>query len=492
MNKSVTEKLKNTLRLNTIVTAFLVAAGLASFIFAFGTEGSQFDLYEYCFKPPQFTDPKSESEYCTLDKRYKGVTWIIASERESNPELNKATFIRGIKATKPYSGWYGLSSAGCFLLAYTIWSATTNYYVVLLHSTLREQEKRIIENAVIHKNGLDLLMRKELLEKELVEDVQNRQQAERLYRKKSPTEKQVLAEQFLKQKELDELALHLKKSTIQAETAEQDKRKWEANLDALKAKAKAQDDLWGDGTPKEDEPLTKESLKKLLKSHEDGWLWELVCNRKPLWVIGAQGSFKSNFASCLVMCRYLFNGWKLASISDPQFHQNSKPGKPWEPLITLEPEVYGQTEDGSGFDWEGVGNAMESAFDRWSNRTESDPIIQSIWDEVTNYSSNVALTDKWALRLNSDPRKANEAIILLSHGKSKIATGGGDGLKETKEENSLFLRLGSRNDQSPTFKGRLEGWKDDNGELLEEKKVTIPKEWFNTVSISALLNSPAV
>ena len=487
MDKVQIKKLKNTLRLSSIVTTLLVAGGLASFITAFGTEGTRFDLYEYCFKPPYYTNPESSKEYCTPDKRYKGVTWIIAAERESNPELSKATFIKGIKATKPYTVWYGLSSAGCFFIAYLIWHSVSNYYVVLLHSIVRNQEQRIIHEAVSSKNNLDLFIRKSLLEKEFVEDVQNRQQAERLYLEKSEAERKALAEQYLQQKQLQELSLELKQATFKADTAEQDKRRWEANLDALKAKAKTEDDLWNEDSPKKDEPLTKDSLKKLLKSHEDGWLWELVCNRKNLWIIGAQGSYKSNFASCLVLCRYLFNGWKLASISDPQFHQNSKPNKPWEPLNSLEPEVYGQGDDGSGFDWDGMKEGMEAAFDRWSKRTEEDPIIQSIWDEVTNYASNVALTDKWAMRLNSDPRKANEAIILLAHGKTKLMTGGGEGMKETKEENSIFLRLNSRNNLTPTFKGKLEGWKDDDGNLLEEKPITIPKDWFNVRSISSLI-----
>ena len=478
--------MNNRLRLSSLFTMLFIVLGSVFFVGGMASEGSKFDLYEFCFKPKQFTDQDSEKNYCTSDKTYTGVTWVIASEKLRNPELNKITYIRGIKATNPYAGWYGLGATTSFAIAYLIFTQTTNYYLVLLNSRVRDYEKQITEAAILTNKELELLAKREALNVEYVSEKLDREQADRLYALKHGFEKKSLAEAHQYKIELDNQLRQLKHATIKADIAEESKREAEATLDAHKASQKLQDP-WGDEVSTKGTITSLEALKQRLKEHEDGWMWELTNSTKPLWIVGAMGSGKSYFAASLVLCRYLFREWNLVSLSDPQYHQNQH--KAWKYLKGLNHSVYGITDTGEGFDWEGIEEAMYKSYERWGTRTEKDPVVQSVWDEVTNYSSNVALTQEWSLRLNSDPRKSNEAIILLSHGKTAIASGGGKGLKEIRDENSIYLKLTSKNDQTPTYKGRLEGWKDDDGNLLEEVKVTVPHKWFNPDSILSLKNS---
>lgn len=484
--KSPSKNLKSQLLFGTLVTGTSLLAGFSFFVYAFGTEGTRFDLYEYCFSPKQLLNPKSKKRYCVSDKRYTGITWLVAKEYETSEDFKKVTFLKGIKADRPNTAYLGLTSTFFMFLAWISWKSTTFSYISSLHKLIREKELQIIQTATEYENELALFTLKE--QNSLKEEVlrEQRGHANRVYDDTPDWERQAQREQAIKQKLTEEKLYQLKHSQIDADTAENEKIKYEARLAALKAKDKCKDDPWEED--RETNNLNKESLKARLQEHEDGWLWELVQMKKPLWLIGGMGSGKSNFAASLVLCRNIYNGWPLVSICDPQYHQNSLKGKPWDYLRQLEHDVYGTYDDGSGFNWDSIQEAMEDCFTRWSTRTEKDTVIQSLWDEITNYEANVNITPVWARRINSDPRKANEAMILLGHGKSKAATGGGEGLKEMKEENSVFIRLGCTNQQTPTFKGKIEGWKNNEGEIVEEMKITYPKEWFNPASILEVLN----
>lgn len=481
----VTKKIRNRLKLNAVLTLGLVLTGSVFFISAFATEGTRFDLYEFCFKPTNLKNPKSASKFCGKSQVYRGVTWLVAREYENSTDFKKVSLIRGLKADRPDTGWIGLISAFFFLGAWLTWKEATLTYTSELHKLIREKERDILEFALLSDKDFELIMRQTKLEAKYEAEIQDRTHADAISDLKPDWEKKALREKALEQQETASLERELHNETLRAETEEQRKIRYEAAVAALKAKSKIDNtDPWEE---EKKDILTKESLKLRLQEHEGGWLWELVDNKKPLWVVGGQGSWKSNFASTIAMCRYIFNGWKIVSITDPHMHQNRLKDAPWYNLIRLEPECYGQHEDGTGFNWESIEESIEACFKRWKERSLQSPIVVSIWDEVSSYSDNVNSSDGWALRINTDPRKANEAMILLAHGKTQRMTGGGKGTSEAKEENCIFLKLGSNNKGLPTFKGYLEGWKNEEGDIIEEMKITIPKDWFNPITIGELL-----
>lgn len=485
MKPKATTQLKSKLRANSLLTLSLVVAGSIFFIGAFGTEGTRFDLYEFCFTPKELKNVNNKDKYCNKYHVYRGVTWLVAKEYETNPDFKKVTLIRGLKADRPDTGWVGLASSFFFLCAFLSWRGATLQYMTSLHKLIREKEKEILEFASISDAEYGLVNRKVQLETQYEVAKQDRQHAEGMQNLYEDWELKAIREKSLEQKETQDLERELHNETLRAEKEKQSKERYEAALDALKAKSKIdKTDPWSE---ERDEPLTKDSLKQKLKEHEGGWLWELVEMRKPLWVIGAQGSGKTNFASALVLCRYLYNEWKLVSIADPQFHQNGAKDAPWSFLQFMEPTCYGMDEEGNGYHWEGIGDAIVETSKRWAQRGEKDPIIQSLWDEVTNYKDNVDIAPTFTKRLNSDPRKANEAIVLLSHGDSVAMTGGAEGSKKARKDNSLEVHLTAHNKQIPTFKGRIEGWKNEDGEVVEKMRITVPKEFFSPQAISQVI-----
>jgi hypothetical protein len=69
-----------------------------------------------------------------------------------------------------------------------------------------------------------------------------------------------------------------------------------------------------------------------------------------------------------------------------------------------------------------------------------DPIITSIFDEVTNYSKHDESKDAakdFSSRAVSDPRKAAEGIIMIAHAFSNAATGGSEAM-QTLELATVF------------------------------------------------------
>ncbi len=233
-------------------------------------------------------------------------------------------------------------------------------------------------------------------------------------------------------------------------------------------------------TPKKEKLESKEAIKteliEKLKDHEDGWLYELCTGYKPLWILGDMGSWKSYCAATIALCRYYLNGWEIESICDPHLHQNRS--KSWKELLELGPKCYGSNQD-----WNQINQGILKAFDRWATREEEkDSVITSIWDEITNYSKHeecAKSASEFAGRVVSDPRKAAEGIILIAHAFTNKTTGGSEGYAEAREGNSIQLRLTSTNKMQPTFKGKLTGFKNEEGEVLEELAITLPKDWLN-------------
>ncbi len=203
---------------------------------------------------------------------------------------------------------------------------------------------------------------------------------------------------------------------------------------------------------------------------------------KPIFVIGSQGSWKSYGSATIALCRYYLKGQKIASIVDPHFNKNLD--ESWKELIPLEPETYGGAQD-----WEDVNVGIQEGFNRWNHRTLKDEALTSIWDEQTNWILHDECANsakEFMGRVISDPRKSNEGVLVITHSFTNAGTGGSSGFAASREEGVLQLRLNADNEMKPLFKGKLIGFKDEDGELIEDMKITIPKDWFNPSAIKKM------
>jgi hypothetical protein len=214
-------------------------------------------------------------------------------------------------------------------------------------------------------------------------------------------------------------------------------------------------------------------LTEDIKQHEGGWLWEVMTSTKPIWLVGGQGSGKSSLAAAIVLCRYHILGQKLELICDAHGQKNRI--KAWKHLIPLECEVVGERNN-----YEAIATGMTEAIARWSDRTENDKPIQSLWDELTQLSMQPECESevkKFVRHSLTDVRKANEFLICIAHAFTNAATGNAEGFKELRDQETIQIKCKSKNGRQPLPHAELSGIYDDNGELILERPITIPG-WF--------------
>lgn len=467
-------------------------AGFSLLVPAFTLDGSRFDYQTWCVMPKW----KPVEERSCIGKIHQGIKWRVAKEASQSPEFRgKVTFLQEIPATNGNSYIFGFGSAVLFGVSGILCALAKGQIANKLDVLVFNYKIRLITNSLAAERDLELLSTYESqLRTQALKELDN-VHTEEMRMLTTPEEQFVAREEGRIQGELDLLRLEHDKAALRASTAKQLESEAKHLVERKKLQHKLDsDDLWLDDTKANYDKLTKAQLVSLLKEHEDGWLYELVGSPLPLWVLGSQGSWKSNFAACIALCRQVINNWQIHSITDPHAHQNIHKGEAWYHLQELEPAIFGITPEGEGYYWLGVEESIQEAFTRWSTRGKDDERIQTIWDEVTKYGLRdndgnylVPSGNEFMFRIYGDTRKANEVPILIGHTFTNKGTAG-EGTKQLREDGSIRLWLGRNNTQKPTFKGRLEGWVDANGVPLEEKQVSIPKEWFNQKSLMSIIN----
>ncbi|MEG4915758.1 hypothetical protein [Microcoleus sp. B7-D4] len=216
----------------------------------------------------------------------------------------------------------------------------------------------------------------------------------------------------------------------------------------------------------------KARLLKLIESHEDGWIGQLM--QKPLLVYGDMGSFKGHFVAFLGLCRYYLREHQIISIADPHFHQNEDAC--WKYLIKVGVPGYGANHN-----YKTVGEQLDAMYLRFATRTLKDKPYTSIWDEVTGYAFDEGTKEpakKLIQKIVADPRKANECPILIGHDNTLVSLGGSEGFSKSRDRGIIQLELYSDSENKPLFKGTLSGIKNADGEFIDAQKISISAEWI--------------
>ena len=181
---------------------------------------------------------------------------------------------------------------------------------------------------------------------------------------------------------------------------------------------------------KNPEDARKKIIISQLKEHEDGWLWKVINAKKPLWIIGEQGSGKSSFATCVCLIRYALFGWQLRMVVDAHGQKNEKDA--WKPLA----EVFSNFQEmlvGSHNNYEAIAQGFLESIDIWAERMGQNPkpdYIQSIYDEMTQLSMQPDCKEEakaFVRNSMSDTRGGRDKVICIAHTFTNAATGDASG-----------------------------------------------------------------
>lgn len=476
------QEIKQLLRRNGLITAGLTLAGFSLLIPAFSVEGSRFDYQEFCFKPPVVHTPNHQ--YCKGEKIRRGIAWKVALERSGVPEFReKITLLRYLPAQNPNAGACGLSASMFLASAFAFFRHGTEQVADNLDVIVANKRAIVLEHALEQDKHISIQGLKATQEKEFITDLMNRDHATALYTLMADGERDLEGKHHAQRLGLEDAEIEAELALLKAKTAEAKEKELKHQLEAQKliAKSKTKDSTSADSAAAGNEQAKDELLSKL-KDHEGGWLYTVVMTNKPVFLIGSSGAWKSYCSAAIALARYYLKGQKLISITDP--HLNKNLADSWKELIPLEPELYGGAQD-----WAEVSLGIQEGFNRWNKRTLKDEPVTSIWDEQTNWPKHEQCVDaskEFMGRVISDPRKSNEGVMVITHSFTNAGTGGGGGFAQAREEGVLQLHLNSDNEMRPLFKGKLLGFKDDEGELVDEMKITIPKEWFNPSAITKM------
>ncbi len=131
-------------------------------------------------------------------------------------------------------------------------------------------------------------------------------------------------------------------------------------------------------------------------------------------------------------------------------------------------------------------------YERFTRRTLDDHPVTSIFDEVTRYKfepDTQEAAEQLGSKLSSDPRKANESPIVIAHARTLAALGGGDGFADAINSNFIIIKLNSNDEQEPLWRGTISGIKDEEGEPIENMKISIAPDWIRSSWVCDLFNS---
>lgn len=236
------------------------------------------------------------------------------------------------------------------------------------------------------------------------------------------------------------------------------------------------------GTSKNTQSARKEEVINRLKDHEDGWLWVLVNGKKPLWIVGEQGSGKSSFASAVALCRYGLLGMKLRLVVDAHGQKNIHDA--WKALSQVIPEFVSLLV-GAYNNYEAIASAFTNSIHVWAERMGEHPKpapVQSLYDELTQLSIQPECQEavKSFIRHSmSDTRGGRDRIICISHTFTNAATGDAAGFKQLRHKSVMLVERFSADGEVPQQEVTYVA----GG---EEQQQTVPT-WFKPATLLSLL-----
>jgi hypothetical protein len=71
-------------------------------------------------------------------------------------------------------------------------------------------------------------------------------------------------------------------------------------------------------------------------------------------------------------------------------------------------------------------------------------------------------------KILSYPRNSHESPIVIAHNNTNAAWAGNSGFSDSIQGNVIQIKLYSRSEQTPVFRGTISGIKDEEGEFIKD------------------------
>ncbi|MFN9179589.1 MAG: hypothetical protein ACK6A9_14080, partial [Dolichospermum sp.] len=286
---------------------------------------------------PMFSDSIKHEEtlYCNVksschpSKIKKGISFLVDRERRNQLFDNNINVVKILPPEDPKAVSYGLCASLFLLSAYGVSKALTDSQEKSIHSQLKLLKIKALETDIIEQTHIDLFGFSKSNQAEITKQVIARQTTGTLQRLKSEGEVQLDRLNGQLQGQLSLKSHQLQLSELDKETAKNNFETLETQKKIDRLNKPVQDAK--QSTPNEE---LKNRLVEVLKGHEDGWLWTVIKAAKPLWIIGEQGTGKTNTSVAIALIRKYCLNIPVYRIADR--HLNGANSKVWK---LLEPQI---------------------------------------------------------------------------------------------------------------------------------------------------------
>lgn len=478
--------------------AVSVISGISGFIglslLTYSQTGTKYDMVEFCFKPHELTHIESAEKFCTNDKKYAIPIGYWNEERYtlSNPRFQrddifilseKAHKLGIIPASNPDAYKYALFSIPLLGAGAVLFSLRINRYKLEFPIYYESVKTDLNLNILEGEKDRSIHSHKSQVEEKYYKDELDKQDKDQRFMDLTPEERQATIEdaqlnyerasgQSTTQYDLmiQQLREQLAKSKAETVKHNLEEEKLMKKLQTVKGQTV-------DTNSNEKTNQLKKDLINALKQHENGWLWSIINNATPIWLIGRQGSGKTFTAASIALVRKHCLDASIYYLIDR--HAGSDNEKAWQYLYV----------DNKAISEEEIDQAFKNCVTRWKQRIldKVDSFEQIILDEFTHLKDLIgdSAAEFYKMHL-SDTRKAKSMLVAISHTDTNSAYP--EGTKAMREAGTILIKKFSKNGRKPLSKIEItRGYFDNNGDEIKDFQGTIPI-WFSPDKLDGHFN----
>lgn len=435
---------------------------------------------------PMFSDSikYEETLYCNVksscrpSKIKRGISYLVYQQRRNKLFDENINVVKILPPEDPTAVNYGLAASLFLLSAYGVSKSLTDYQEKSIHSQFKLLKIKALETDIIEQNHIDLFGFSKSNQAEITKQVIARQTQETIQQLKSEGELQLDHLNGQLQGQLSLKSHQLQLSELDKETAKNNLETLETNRKIDKLNKPTQDSK----QPTSNEEL-KNSLIEVLKNHEDGWLWTVIKAAKPLWIIGEQGTGKTNTSVAIALIRKYCLNIPVYRIADR--HLNGANSKVWKLL-----EAQLKADNDSAI-IEALQDTYERRLERISQDLDDKQAEQFLLDEFTHLKDiDKETVQRFIKSTFSDTRKAKERFIGVTHLGTNEAFG--EGTDAMRKAGSILIEKFSADGNIPLSRVVVKhGLVDTQGTKLKDIEYTLPK-WFEANKIYQHFNGKPI